>query len=233
MIIRRAWTLVWAAALQFVFLAATAEAQPKVVYGPFAPNVSISDAVAAQPDMGWRTIRHRKTNEVVKAVAEHPLQFAGIGWRLTLGEFVGVGPLAYDYNFDLRSELAAESVDACLQQFFPVIRTLEGMYGAFGQHPAFAQDGKGVGAPLYRSEAFETRRFGDGSVLRDYGDGDYTTFFEVDEGAGEAVMAEATYFPTGRACSLRIKAFQDKDRIHRAQASRARYEGLKGGPRAP
>jgi hypothetical protein len=225
MVIRRASTLVRAAVLQFVFLTATAQAQPKVLYGPFAPNVSISDAVAAQPDMGWRITRHRTTNKVVKAVAERPLQFAGIDWRLTLGDSVGVGALAYVYSFDLRSELAAESAEACLLQFSPVIQTLEGMYGAFGQHPAFAQDGKGVSAPLYRSEAFETRRVGDRSVLRDYGDGNYTTFFEVDEGTGEAVRAEATYFPADRACSLRIHPFQDKDRIHRAQASRARYEG--------
>ena len=223
MVIRRALTLVWAAALQFVFLAATAEAQPKVLYGPFAPNVSISDAVAAQPSMGWRTIRHRKTNEVVQVVADRPLRFADLNWRLSLGDSVGVGALAYVYSFDLRSELAAESVGACLVQFSHVISTLEGMYGAFGQHPAFARDGKGVSAPLYLDlEPFNIRRIGDRSVLRDYGDGNYTTFFEVDEATGEVVRAEATYFPADRACSLRIHAFQDKDRIRRAQASRAR-----------
>jgi hypothetical protein len=228
MVIRRASTLVWAAALQFVFLtaAAAAAAQPNVLYGPFAPNVSLSDAMAAQPDMGWRTIRDRKTDKVVKAVAERPLQFAGVNWRLTLGDSVGVGALAYVYNFDLRSELNSGSVDACLLQFSQLISTLEGMYGAFGQHPAFAQDGQGVSAPLYLDlEPFNVRRVGDRSVLRDYGDGNYTTFFEVDEATGEAVRAEATYFPVDRACSLRIHAFQDKDRIRRAQASRAKYEG--------
>jgi len=222
--IRHASALVWAATLPFVCLAATAQAQPEVLYGPFAPNVSISDAVAAQPDMGWRTARHRTTNKVVSAVAERPLQFAGIDWQLTLGGSASVGAPAYVYSFDLRSELGAESVGACLLRFSHVISTLEGMYGPFGQHPAFSQDGKGVSAPLYRSDAFETRRVGDRSVLRDYGDGDYVTFFEVDEGTGEAVMTEATYFSAGRACSLRINAFQDEGRIHRAQASRARYE---------
>ncbi len=225
MVIRRASTLVRAAALQFVFLAATAQAQPKVLYGPFAPNVSIRDAIAAQPDMGWRTIRHRQTNKVVKAVAEHPLRFADVDWRLSLGDSVGVGSLAYVYSFDLRSELGAGGVGACLLRFSHVITTLEGMYGPFGQHPAFSQDGKGVSAPLYRSlEAFKTRPIGDASVLRDYGDGNYVTFFEVDEGTGQAVMAEATYFSADRACSLRVQAFQDHDRIHRAQASRAQYE---------
>jgi hypothetical protein len=224
MIIRHASTLAWAAALQLVFLAGSAHARPKVMYGPFAPNVSISAAVAAQPDMGWRPIRHRQTNEVVKIVAERPLRFADVDWRLSLGESVGVGSLAYVYSFDLRSELGAESDSACLLQFSQVISTLEGMYGPFGQHPAFSQEGKGVSAPLYRSEPFDTRPVGSGSVLRDYGDGNYTTFFEVDEATGEAVRAEATYFSEERACSLRIHAFQDNDRIHRAQASRARYE---------
>ncbi|HEX4712339.1 hypothetical protein [Phenylobacterium sp.] len=228
MVIRRASTLVWAAALQFVFLTATATAQarPEVVYGPFAPNVSIGDAVAAQPGMGWRTIRHRKTNEVVQVVADRPLRFAELNWRLTLGDSVAARSLANAYSFDLRSELSAEGVGACLLQFSHVMSTLEGMYGAFGQHPAFSQDGKGVSAPLYQDlEPFNVRRIGDRSVLRDYGDGNYTTFFEVDEATGEAVSAEAKYFPADRACSLRIHAFQDKDRIRRAQASRARYEG--------
>ena len=175
--------------------------------------------------MGWRTIRDRKTDAVVQVVAERSLQFAGIDWRLSLGDSVAPRSLANVYSFDLRSELSAESVGACLLQFSHVISTLEGMYGAFGQHPAFAQDGKGVSAPLYRSEAFVTRRVGERSVLRDYGDGGYTTFFEVDEGTGEAVRAEATHFPADRACSLRIHAFQDNDRIRRARASRARYEG--------
>jgi hypothetical protein len=229
MVIRRPRTLCWAAALQFAFLAATAQAQPKILYGPFAPNVGIGEAMAAQPEMGWQIVRHRRTNEVVKAVAERPLQFAGVDWRLSLGESVGVGPLAYVYSFDLRSELAAGSVDACLLHFSHVMSTLEGMYGAFGQHPAFSQDGKGVSAPLYSTlQAFTTRPVGDRSVLRDYGDGDYTTFFEVDEAKGEAVRAEAAYFSEDRACSLRIHAFQDDDRIHRARASRARYEGAEG-----
>jgi hypothetical protein len=157
-------------------------------------------------------------------MADRPLRFADLNWRLSLGDSVAARSLANVYSFDLRSELSAESVGACLLQFSHVISTLEGMYGAFGQHPAFSQDGKGVSAPLYRSEAFETRPVGDRSVLRDYGDGNYTTFFEVDEATGEAVRAEATYFPADRACSLRIHAFQDKERIRRAQASRAIYE---------
>lgn len=230
MVIRRASTLVWAAALQFLFLTAPAQAQPKVLYGPFAPNVSISDAVSAQPGMGWRTIRHRKTNEVVQVVADRPLRFADLNWRLSLGDSVAARSLAKIYSFDIRSELSAESVGSCLLQFSHVISTLEGMYGPFGQHPAFARDGKGVSAPLYRSEPFETRPIGDRSVLRDYGDGDYTTFFEVDEGTGEAVMAEATFSSAERACSLRINVFQDEDRIPRAQASRARYEGREDAP---
>lgn len=229
MVVRRASPLVWAAALTFALLAARAQAQPKVVYGPFAPNVSISDAVAAQPSMGWRIIRSRATNDVVQVVADRPLRFSGLDWRLSLGDSVAARSLARVYSLDLRSELFAESASACLHQFSHVIKTLEGMYGPFGQHPAFSQDGKGVNSQLYRSEPFETGRIGDRSVLRDYGDGDYTTFFEVDEGRGEAVMAEAAFLPAGRACSLRINAFQDEDRIHRAQASRARYEGPKLG----
>lgn len=225
MIIRRPSALVWTAALQLVVLSGVAAAQPTVRYGPFAPNVSISDAVAAQPDMGWQTIRNRATNKIVKVVAEHPLQFANLDWRLSLGEDVGGGPLAYVYSFDLRSKPAAESVRACRLQFSQVISTLEAMYGVFGRHPAFSRDNKGVSAPLYSDlRAFKIRPVGDRSVLRDYGDGGYTTFLEVDEATGEAVMAEATFIPAHRACALRIHAFQDNDRIHRAQVSRVRTQ---------
>ena len=225
MIARSACMLAAFATLQFVVSLAPAQAEPRLMYGPFAPNVSISDAVAAQPDMAWRFVRHRRTGEVVGAVAGRPLEFAALQWRLSLGDSSGIDPLPYVYSFDLRSDVASESAGACLRRLYELISVLEGMYGPFGQHPAFAHEAIDVSPTLYGGlTSFETRRAGHGSIVRDYGDGHYTSFLEVDEAKGEAVMAEAWFLSGARPCALRVKAFQDNDRIRRAKASRERYE---------
>lgn len=223
MMVQRTATQVCIAALQLLASIPTARAEPKATCGPFAPNVSIAEAEASQPDLGWRVIRHHRTNKIVGAIAERPIQFAGLDWRLSLGDSEGGGWLPYAYNFDLRSDAPSDSVGSCFRQYSQVVSTLEGMYGPFGRHPAFGHDDN-VSNSLYGGlGSFDMKPLGRGSLARDYGTGDYTTFFEVDETRGDAVMAEAL-FSAGQ-CSLRVNAFHDDDRISRAKASRARYEG--------
>jgi hypothetical protein len=225
MIARSAGTFAVAAALQLFALPAPAQAKPGTMYGPFAPDVSIGDAVAAQPDMAWRFVRHRRTGAVVGAVAGRPLEFAGREWRLALGDSSGIGPLPYVYSFDLTSDVASADAGACLAELSTLISVLERMYGSFGQHPAFTHEPIDASPALYGGlTSFKIGPAGHASVVREYADGHYTSFVEVDEDKGEAVMAEAWFLSGERPCSLRIKAFQDNDRIHRAKAARERGE---------
>jgi hypothetical protein len=225
MIARSVSTLAAVAALQLFALLAPSQAKPAMTYGPFAPDVSIGKAVAAQPDMAWRLVRHRRTGAVVGAVAGRPLEFAGREWWLSLGDSSGIDPLPYVYSFDLTSDVESEDAGACLDRLSALISGLEGTYGAFGQHPAFAHEAIDASPALYGGlTPFKIRPAGHASVVRDYGDGHYTSFVEVDEDKGEAVLVEAWFLSGARPCSLRLKAFQDNDRIRRAKVSRERHE---------
>ena len=208
-----AWQMTWAAS--------PVVAEPVATIGPFPVGISAAKAVTDHPDLGWKLFRDKGSASIVGAVSGRPVSFAGREWEATVGNIYSFDPRPDTYNLDLKTNLENSSVEACFQAMSDIVAILEVPFGAFGQHPAFAHDNNALYGGL---GAFKIRTAGKRSIVRDYGEGDYTTFVETDENAGEGLMVGAMYIAYDSSCDLRVNAFQSEERIERARISRKKFE---------
>lgn len=193
-------------------------------FGPLRPLMSVEEAMAAAPDLRWQTFADTETGALVGAQAEG-FQFNGVAWEVTIGDRFNSPPIIRDdHSLDLQRTFPAANARACRAAIDEIVRLLEPMYGAFGQHPALRSGRNSLyGAPW---GSFRMTDVGQSSRMRDYGMQDglqiFTTFAEIDEANGRAVMIGATFYRETGDCELRIHDFQDRDRARRAAESRAR-----------
>lgn len=186
--------------------------------------VSLPPKPSRHPELSCKLIRNGTSETIVGAISGRPVSFADLEWKATVGNKYGAAIRADTYNLDLNADMEKASAEACFQAMSDVISVLEEQFGAFGQHPAFTHDDK-TGMSLYGGlGAFEVRSAGRQSIVRDYGESQYTSFAETDEGGGKAVMVGAIYLDDYKSCGLRVHAFQSEERIERASISRKKFE---------
>lgn len=215
-----------------VCLGAAASAEPfgHPSFGRFRPDMSVAQAMAAAPDLQWRTYPARSRTRIGGASAPAALEFAGGLWDLEVGDLFGMSdpslPGLYDvYKFNMKRTQPVSRPAECFAQLNGIIATLEPLYGAFGGHPAFPHGDNMLYGSVYGP--FAVRSVGARSRVRDYGAEHgmqpWTTFAEVDEASGVNVLVKADYFIDSRACDLRVDISHSPERAARAAKARAKY----------